>query len=184
MENKNQSVSRTFFSYCLYPDIDFETYEQGERIVLLLRSHPFTQLYIGVNTALFVLLLVVVNLVLGQIFSFGQTFLLNCFGILAILSYIWFCFLNWYFNVGIVTSRRVIDIDFDSVLYKEVTSARLDKIEDITVKTGGYIESFFDFGTILIQTAATSEANVVFDTVPHPTDVIEAINKLLGRRHA
>lgn len=113
----------------------------------------------------------------------GQLFLINCFGIVAILSYIWFSFLNWYFNVGIVTSRRVIDIDFDSVLYKEVTSARLDKIEDMTVKTGGYLESLFDYGTIFIQTAATSESNVEFTNAPHPTDVIEAINKLIGRRH-
>jgi len=99
-----------------------------------------------------------------------------------LLSFIWFNLLNWYFNVGIVTNRRVIDIDFYAVLYREITVARLDKIQDITVKSGGYFEGFFNYGTIFIQTAGT-EANIEFADIPRPAEVVQMIEKLLTKRH-
>ena len=101
---------------------------------------------------------------------------------IIIFSYIWFNILNWYFNVGIITSKRVIDIDFYAVLYKEITNAQLGRIEDTTVKSGGYLESFFDYGSIFVQTAGT-EANVEFINVPHPSDAVQIINKLLSKKH-
>ncbi|MEK9169247.1 MAG: hypothetical protein AAB788_00730, partial [Patescibacteria group bacterium] len=107
---------------------------------------------------------------------------INLFFIIFILSYIWFNILNWYFNVGIITNKRVIDIDFYAVLYKEITNAQLGRIEDTTVKSGGYIESFFDYGSIFVQTAGT-EANVEFINVPHPSDAVQIINKLLSKKH-
>ncbi|KKP34472.1 MAG: hypothetical protein UR23_C0037G0013 [Candidatus Roizmanbacteria bacterium GW2011_GWA2_32_13] len=119
---------------------------------------------------------------LQSFLNLGQVLIINIFFIVFILSYIWFNVLNWYFNVGIVTSKRVIDIDFYAVLYKEITVAQLGKIEDITVKSGGYFESLFDYGSIFIQTAGT-EANVEFIDVPHPSDATQIINKLLSKKY-
>lgn len=102
--------------------------------------------------------------------------------VVFLLSFIWFNFLNWYFNVGIVTSRRVVDIDFYSVLYKEITIARFDRIQDMTVKSGGYFEAFFNYGTIFVQTAGT-EANIEFANVPRPAEVVQTIEKLLTKKH-
>ena len=60
--------------------------------------------------------------------------------------------------------------------------AQLGKIEDITVKSGGYFESLFNYGSIFIQTAGT-EANVEFIDVPYPSDAIQIINKLLSKKN-
>ena len=109
-------------------------------------------------------------------------FFVNIFAFVFILSYIWFNFLNWFFNVGIVTNKRVIDINYFNVLYKEITVARLDKIQEVTIKSGGYIEAFFDYGTIFIETAGT-EANVEFTSVPKPAKVVQIINNLLAKSH-
>jgi len=176
MENK------VFFSYCLYPEIKFETYEPGEKIILLLRAHPFTQLYWILYSVFSLILIFVVNIIISSFFAISQLFLLNCFMAVFLLSFIWFNLLNWYFNVGIVTNRRVIDIDFYAVLYREITVARLDKIQDITVKSGGYFEAFFNYGTIFIQTAGT-EANIEFADIPRPAEVVQMIEKLLTKRH-
>jgi len=181
MENNNKKSS-VFYSYNLNPQINFETHGEGEKIILLLRSHPFTQLRWVLTSILFFILFFVFNFFPQSFFNLGQILIINLFFIVFILSYIWFNILNWYFNVGIITNKRVIDIDFYAVLYKEITNAQLGRIEDTTVKSGGYIESFFDYGSIFVQTAGT-EANVEFINVPHPSDAVQIINKLLSKKH-
>jgi len=181
MENNNKKSS-VFYSYCLDPQAKFDTQADGEKIFLILRSHPFTQIGWMITTILFVILLIFLNIFFKNFFNPGQTFLLNLLLTVFIFSYVWFNILNWYFNVGIVTNKRVIDIDFYAVLYKEITNAQLDKIEDTTVKSGGFLESFFDYGSIFVQTAGTEE-NIEFIDVPHPSDAVQIINKLLGRKH-
>lgn len=181
MENNNKKSS-AFYSYRLNPQTKFDTQEDGEKVYLLLRSHPFTQIGWILTSIVFIILLFILNFIPQNIFNIGQIFLTNLFFVIFILSYIWFHILNWYFNVGIITNKRVIDIDFYAVLYKEITNAQLGRIEDSTVKSGGYIESLFDYGSIFIQTAGT-EANVEFIGVPHPSDAVQIINKLMSKKH-
>ena len=89
-------------------------------------------------------------------------------------------FLHWYFNVYIVTDKRVVDIDWYSLLYKQLSSTDLDKIQDVTYKQGGILDSFFDFGTVLVQTAGT-EPNFEFEEVPQPEHVVRQINEIVGQ---
>ena len=181
MENNNKKGS-VFYSYSLNPQAKFNTQEEGEKVYLLLRSHPFTQIGWFLSSILFLVILFISNFFLPNFLNFGQIFIIDLFFFIIICSYIWFNILNWYFNVGIVTNKRVIDVDFYAVLYKEITNAQLGKIEDTTVKSGGYLESFFDFGSIFVQTAG-SEENVEFLNVPHPSDAVQMINKLMSRKH-
>lgn len=182
MENNNKSSNNVLFSYMSHPDVKFETYEPGEKVMLLLRSHPFTQLYWIINSFLLFIFLMIMNPFIFSFLQPGQIFIVNVFSLVFILAYIWSSFLNWYFNVGIITNKRIIDIDFSNVLYKEVTVARLDKIEDITIKSGGYFEAILDYGIVFIQTAGM-EANVEFHNIPHPSETVKVINSLLGKKH-
>lgn len=181
MENNNKKSS-VFYSYCLNPQINFDTHEEGEKIILLLRSHPFTQIGWILNSIFLFILILVLNFFIQSFFNLGQIIMINCFAAVVVLSYIWFNILSWYFNVGIVTNKRVIDIDLHAVIYKEITDAQLVKIEDITVKSGGYLQSLFDYGSIFVQTAGTA-VNIEFNNVPYPTDAVQVINKLLGKKH-
>lgn len=181
MENNNKKSS-VFYSYNLNPQVKFETYEEGEKLLLLLRSHPFTQVGWVLNSIFFFFLLFFSNFFLQSLLNLGQILTFNLFFIIFIFSYIWFNILNWYFNVGIITNKRVIDIDFYAILYKEITTAQLGKIEDITVKSGGFFQSFFDYGSIFVQTAG-SEVNVEFSNIPRPSKAAHIINQLLSRKH-
>lgn len=181
MENNNKKSS-AFYSYIYNPQIKFDTQEDGENIYLLLRSHPFTQIGWILSSILFFILLFIFNFFPQSFFNLGQTLIINLFFIVFIFSFIWINVLNWYFNAGIVTNKKIIDIDFYSVIYKEITVAQLGKIEDITVKSGGFFGSYFDYGSVFIQTAG-SAVNVEFINVPHPSDVAQVINKLLGKKH-
>lgn len=180
MENNNNQSHQLLHSYCLNPDVRVESQGVNERIILVLRAHPVTQIHWIFNVIILTILLIALNFFLFSIFNIAQILFTNLFGIIMILSYTWFNFLTYFFNVGVVTNQRIIDIDYTSVLYKEVSEALLSKVEDITSKSGGYFESFFDYGDVFIQTAGTSE-NIEFLNIPHPSEVVRIIDELLGK---
>ncbi|MBI4991017.1 PH domain-containing protein [Candidatus Gottesmanbacteria bacterium] len=99
---------------------------------------------------------------------------------LITFSYIFINFLLWYFTVSIVTNERIIDIDFINLLNKKFAETRINRIEDVTMRTGGFIRAFFDFGDVLVQTAA-KEVQFEFLAVPHPEKVVRTVNELMGK---
>ncbi len=179
--NSQKSENKLFFSYISYPKIKFETYEPDEKILLLLRAHPFTQLGWIFNVLAFIIIILFSTQIIFSFLKPNQIFIFYLFSLVFLFSFSWINILNWYFNVGIITNKRVIDIDFHSILYREITVARLDKIEDITIKSGGYFQAFFNYGTIFFQTAG-KENNIEFADIPYPSLVVEQISKLLGKK--
>lgn len=166
--------------------IRFETQKEDEEILLLLRRHWITNL----DWILFSLLLLALPLFLFSSISFldawpeyipkGYMAVAFVFWYLATLGFILIEFLMWYFNVSIVTDERVIDIDFYNLLYKKFSSTRLDRVEDVTFRLGGFARAFFDFGDVYVQTAGT-EINFEFLAVPHPEQVVRIIVEIMGR---
>ena len=99
---------------------------------------------------------------------------------LATFSYILVNFLLWYFTVSIVTNERIVDIDFINILNKKFAETRIERIEDVTNKTGGFIKSIFGYGDVYVQTAA-KEAMFQFDSVSHPEKIVHIINDLMSK---
>jgi membrane protein YdbS with pleckstrin-like domain len=160
-----------------HPKINGDFKEKEEEVILLVRAHPITQIYWFLNGIFIFFILMAINYVFFSYLNLSQKLFINLFVIVVIFSYWWFNFLSWYFNVGIVTNKRIIDIDFYGFIYKEITSAKLEKIEDITVKAGGFFASVFNYGNIFIQTAGT-QINIEFFNVPSPNKVRDLINNL------
>lgn len=167
-------------AFCVRPKVSFETQTQDEEVLLVLRAHPITQLSWILNTFFLLILLVVLQIFLypAAQLSAGQTLFANILGIFFTASYAWFNFVSWFFNVGIVTNERIVDIDFHAVIYKEISATGLEKVEDVTAKSGGYFASLFNFGDVFIQTAGT-HLNIEFLKIPHPTEVARIINQLI-----
>lgn len=171
-----------FHSFMLNPDIKFSTQLENEKIVLLLRAHPLTQLSWFLNAFLIFLFLVIINFSFSSIFTLAEIIFINLFGLSIILSYMWFNYLAWFYTVGIVTKRRIVDIDHHGLFYKKATAAKLNRIEDVTSKRIGYLASIFKFGSILVQTAG-SEVNVQFLKIPYLQRSVLIINSLLPKRN-
>lgn len=175
----NNPSHQVLHSFCIRPNTKFDIQESDEEVILILRAHPITLLPWIINGIILFILLILMNFVFGSLLSSSQSFVLNLILSVFILSYLWFNFLSYFFNVGIITSKRVIDIDYSSVIYRELTEASLSKIEDITSKSGGYFESLFNYGNVFIQTAGTAEVNVEFLKVPKPNQVVSIIDSLI-----
>lgn len=178
MVDVSKTAHDALHSFCIKPNVSFETQDPGEEVILVLRAHPITQLPWIINGILLFIILAIFNASFLTVYlTAGQLVYLNIFVIAMILAYLFFNFLNYFFNVGIITNKRVVDIDFYVVIYKEFTEARLGRIEDITAKSGGYFASLFNYGDVFMQTAGT-EANIEFLKVPRPQDVVDIINEL------
>ncbi|OGK10706.1 hypothetical protein A2767_04475 [Candidatus Roizmanbacteria bacterium RIFCSPHIGHO2_01_FULL_35_10] len=177
MHNLKSSHS-LFHSFCIKPNYRFETQHANEQIILVLRAHPITQLPWIINSIVLFVVLIFLNFVFFNFLLPAQTFFANFFGLAFIFAYIWFNFLSWFFNVGIITNERIIDIDFHAVIYKEVTETQLSKVEDVTAKSGGFFASIFNFGNVFVQTAGT-EINIEFYNIPKPAEVTKIINSLI-----
>lgn len=159
-------------------DVSFETLESDEKVILLLRKHLIT----NVPWIFIFLLLILVPPVFGgnEIFSsvpdnFKFIFMLIWY--LIAFAYFIESFLTWFFNVYIVTDERIIDIDFFNLIYKEVSDANIDKIQDVTYKMGGVVRTVFNYGDVMIQTAS-EVPNFEFLAVPQPDRVAKVLQEL------
>lgn len=167
-------------AYCYFPDkVDFETRERKEKIVLLLRRHPIT------NVAWILIAILMIFAPLTLSFFPILSFLPSNFQFIAVL--VWYLittafvlenFLTWFFNVNIITDERIVDIDFHNLIYKEVSDCKIDNIQDVTYKMGGVVRTIFNYGDVYVQTAAEVPA-FEFLAVPKPSKVARVLQDLI-----
>lgn len=168
--------------------IKFETQEVGEEIILFLRQHFVVNIgWIFATIVLSLIPVVIIPLLLNSSIlpanlPPGYMLVIPLLWYLGVFGYILVNFLQWYFNVYVVTNDRIVDIDWVNLLYKNLSSAKLDRVQDISFKQAGIFDLFFNYGDVLIQTAG-AEANFEFDSVPKPDLVVREINELIRNRN-
>jgi len=168
-----------------YKKVRFEGEEVGEETLFILRSHFFTN--IGwILGSIFLLILPLTVLAIPLLskpvdipISGPSVFLAAAVWVLIITGVAYQQFLNWYFNLYILTNRRIVDIDFFGLFYRRVSTTTLANVQDITYTKAGIIQNFFDFGDIHIQTAGT-HTNFEFHNIPDPEGSQKQIFDLLA----
>ena len=165
------------FNY--YPHkVHFVGADKQEKIVLLLRRHPITNLPWIFMAFVMVLAPLLMSFVTGVDFvpvSYQIIFLLSWY--LITMAYVTEKFLSWFFNVNILTDERIFDVDFVNLIYREITDANSDQIQDVTVQVGGVIRTMFNYGDVIIQTAAEIP-QIDFKAVPKPDVVAQILREL------
>ncbi|MCX6726258.1 MAG: PH domain-containing protein [Candidatus Shapirobacteria bacterium] len=156
----------------------FEEKADDEAILLVLRPHWFTN--VGWILTTIVLIFIPMFLPLSTIFSgfpANYMFVTIIFWYVVTFIFAFEKFLSWYFNVFIITDERVVDIDFNNLLVKKFSEAKINMIQDVTSNVVGLLPTMFNFGNVLIQTAA--EINeITFENVPNPEKVIKVLQQL------
>ena len=89
-------------------------------------------------------------------------------------------FITWYFNVYIVTDRRLIDIDFKPLFYKNVSEATYSNLEDTSFSMHNIFQTIFNYGDVLMQTAA-EKTQFEFIDIPNPAKVQDIISNLAAQ---
>lgn len=158
--------------------------ETDEKIELMLRQHWVVNVP-WIVTSLIMFILPVLLLELDS--RLGFDFFLKIPGniilgslilwYLLILAYVIEKFLHWYFNIYIVTNRHLVDINFYSLLNRDITEIQLGDIESSRSRMTGIIRSLFNFGDVVVQTAAKMH-EIDFTDVPRPDFVADRIQDL------
>lgn len=175
----SHSSGHPLAAYCYMPNgVDFENRTEDEKVILILRKHPITN--VG-----WILILALMLLAPSVLSTFPLLdFLPVNFRFIAVLGWYLICiayalesFLTWFFNVYIITDERIVDIDFNNLIYKEISDANIDKIQDVTYKMGGVIRTILNYGDVYIQTASEVPA-FEFMAVPRPDRVTKVLQDL------
>lgn len=181
---KEKTSSHFYSSYCYYPkNIRFINQEKDEEIILLVRRRFIVNLpWIISGILLAILGPIIFPLALNSmpIFSINpsQLFIILAIYFLILFGFFLTKFTLWYFHVGIITNKRIKDIDIHGILFKDIAETRINLIQDVKYKQIGFIPSLFNFGDVFVQTAG-AEPNIEFDKAPMPAKITKIIGDML-----
>ncbi|KKS78240.1 MAG: hypothetical protein UV74_C0001G0087 [Candidatus Woesebacteria bacterium GW2011_GWB1_43_14] len=165
------------YNYCP-TDVKFAVADKEEKVVLFLRRHPITNIPWILLASIMCLAPMVLTLFppFGLLPSGYQAVVIMTWYLIT-LAFIIEQFLSWYFNVNIVTDERMFDVDFVNLVYREITDAHIDQIEDVTTVMGGVVRTMFNYGDVMIQTAG-QVPRIEFLAVPKPDRVAQVLREL------
>ncbi|HUW24600.1 MAG TPA: hypothetical protein VMW04_03125 [Patescibacteria group bacterium] len=158
--------------------VRFETQEPEEEILMILRAHWVTNiLWFLLATILFFapFLLRFFPLLDSFPVRFQLMFVVVWYMVLAM--YVFERFLSWFFNLTLITDERIIDVDFLNLTTKKVSDADIDKIQDVSFTNAGAVGAIFNYGDVLVQTAAEI-VEFIFEKVPNPAGVANVLQRL------
>ncbi len=166
--------------------VKFDGQDTEEEILLFMRQHIVVNLKWILITALLFFAVPILDFFLAMggtslsqllppSYNFVARFLLGLFT----FGYFFENFLSWYFNSYIITSKRVVDIDFYGLTHRRFSEAPLRNIEDVTNNISGFAQIAFHFGDVAIQTAAESR-EITFENVPNPDRVQDTLSDLIS----
>ncbi len=145
-------------------------FEEGEEVLLRVRRHWFV-LFGSIFSVVVAVLLPLVAFVFVKrnlpdlLFSIeGGKYLLVFLYSIWLIFWWTFLFMRWtdyYLDVWYVTNKRIVDIEQRGVFYREVTTLRLEKVQDITVEIPGIVATLLNFGDIHVQTAGENRSIII-----------------------
>lgn len=170
-------------SFAYEPEnIHFLDQDAEEKVVLFLRWHPITNLgWILLSFAFLIAPVIFAYFPVLSSLPLGFRLTISLLWYLIAVTYVYEKFLHWFFSGFLITNKRVIDIDFENLIYRQVSFATLDKIEDVTIKAGGGGMTLFNYGDVFIQTAAEIE-NIEFERIPKPDKVAHILKGLILKK--
>lgn len=162
--------------------VGFDLQHESEVVLLVLRQHPIVNItWVAIVILLALAPLLFLPLVpILSLFPFRYHFIAGIAWYVMVLGYALENFFLWFFNIYIITDERVIDVDFYNLLFKRISEAKIDKIEDMTASNSGFLQSIVDFGSLNIQTAG-EVPEIEFEKIPHPTKVQKLLSELIDQ---
>ncbi len=88
-----------------------------------------------------------------------------------------FTWIDYYFDIWIITSEKVINVEQKGMFIRCVSEVKFEKIQDVTVQVTGMIPTLLNYGDVYIQTAGEVE-RFIFRQVAEPYKLKDTIMEL------
>ncbi len=154
--------------------------DQEEKIISTFRKHNF---YIILE----IFFLIVLGALPAFIFLFTKLIKIEAgteilglyvFFYFLFVSFLWligfYSWTNYYLDLWILTDKRLVSVDQKGFFSREVSSIRLDKIQDINIETHGLLDTVLGIGIIKVQSAGTDREFIMYG-MRNPTEVKDII---------
>ncbi len=92
-----------------------------------------------------------------------------------------FTFIDYYLDVWIITSERIIDIEQRGFFSRVISEHKLSKIQDVTSEVHAFLPTILQYGTCFVQTAGTVQ-RFTFEQVSHPDKIRNLIIGLAEKK--
>lgn len=106
--------------------------------------------------------------------------IIGLLGIIFSLSYGFYTWTCWYYDVYILTSERVIEVEQKGLFNREVREIGLEKIQDVTYNVSGLFSTAFEIGNVKIHSA--SGMQIELKNISKPSIVREVLMKLVEKK--
>jgi len=159
--------------------------EAGEKVELFLRRHSL----MSVGNSVVYALLVVVPFVLtwfmqAQFPDLWQrpateplVALITSAYILSILLFWYANFLDYWLDVWVVTTERIISVEQKGLFARSFSEQHLYRVQDVTTSVKGFLPTMLHYGDIVAQSAG-AEQTTILRQVPHADVVARRILEL------
>jgi len=146
--------------------------KDDEQLITMVRKYFFVfsgQLTFGI------FFIIASFFLLYPLFNWGQWGILVFLLMLVIGAYLIFKVVFVYsFNVFIITDLRIIDVDQRGFFDRIVSETTYEKIQDVSFRRKGMMQTFLHYGSVVIQTAG-NQANIELHGVKDPEKIHQII---------
>ncbi len=166
----------------------FPGQQPNEKIILILRKHGWVFFKIILFYTILSLLPWLARYLMQQytnLLSGGTlTVILNLLTsvyYIYILTFFFRAWIDYYFDVGIITSERIVDIEQNGLFSRNISALRLYRVQDVASQVHGFLPTFLHYGTVSVQTAG-SVPRFIFDEISNPYETSKKILELVQEK--
>jgi hypothetical protein len=109
------------------------------------------------------------NGILSTIDANSAILFIGVFQLMALIVFFVAIF-DFYYDVVIVTDRRLVDIDQEQLFSRRISELALEDVEDVTSDIRGFLPTLLTYGTVFIQTAG-KETQFQMQNIRYPREV-------------
>lgn len=94
-------------------------------------------------------------------------------------------FIDWFYDIYIVTNMRVVMVDQKNILHREVTEIEARDIVSVRCVQRGLFAHLFRYGTVILQITNGHEVRIGFAINPdYTSQLIHGLSSAVSRSHA
>ena len=153
--------------------------QDDEEILLVVRKHWFVHFVDSLGVIIIGIIPFVAAALTSPFFTINSA--LSAFFTSMWLLIVWMMLFtvwtNYYLDIWIVTDKRIINIDQIHLFKRDVSTLRIERVQDIKVETYGFFATIFNFGNIQVQTAGPEASFYLIKGIPKPAIVRNTILK-------
>ena len=97
---------------------------------------------------------------------------------LVIVTFAFVSWINYYYDIFVVTQDEIIDIDQNGLFDRHITEISMLRVQDVAAQIKGFFPTIFNYGNVIAESAGENTKTYIIDNIPNPLDVANKIMEL------